>query len=83
MKTTVEIPDELLRKTKATAASRGETLREFINEALTTRLASTSRTASQRSGWRSVFGLAEPKAVQRVDALLESEVEQVDPSEWR
>lgn len=83
MKTTVEIPDELLRKTKATAASRGETLREFINEALTTRLASTSRTARQRSGWRSVFGLAELKAVHRIDALLESEVEQVDPSEWR
>jgi hypothetical protein len=83
MKTTVEIPDELLRKTKATAASRGETLREFINEALTKQLASTSRTTRRRTGWRSVFGLAEPKDVRRIDAVLEAEVGQVNPSEWR
>jgi len=42
VKTTIEIPDELLRKTKATAESRGETLREFITEALNARVASTS-----------------------------------------
>lgn len=83
MKTTVEIPDELLRKTKATAASRGETLREFINEALTTRLASTTRPALRQSGWRSVFGKAEPKVVQPIDALLDAELEKVDSSEWR
>jgi hypothetical protein len=83
VKTTIEIPDELFRKTKATAASRGETLREFINEALTTRLASTSRPASHRSGWRSVFGLAEQKTVERIDTLLDAELEQVDSSEWR
>jgi hypothetical protein len=83
VKTTIEIPDDLLRKTKATAASRGETLREFINEALTTRLASTAPPSSRQSGWRSVFGLAEPKAVQAIDALLDRELEKVDPSEWR
>jgi len=83
VKTTIEIPDELFRKTKATAASRGETLREFINEALTTRIASTSAPIAAGSGWRSVFGLADPKATARVDAVIESEFEQVDPSDWR
>jgi hypothetical protein len=83
MKTTIEIPDELFRKTKATAASRGESLREFITEALSTRLATTSLPAPQRSGWRSVFGLAEPRTVARIDTLLAAELEQVDSSEWR
>ncbi|MDP9361325.1 MAG: hypothetical protein M3P29_07740 [Acidobacteriota bacterium] len=83
MKTTIEISDELFRKTKATAASRGETLREFISEALTIRLASTSRPVSTRSGWRSVFGLVDPKTVERIDTLLAAEFEQVDPSDWR
>jgi hypothetical protein len=83
VKTTIEISDELFRKTKATAASRGETLREFVSEALTIRLASTSRSTSQRSGWRSVFGLADAKTVESIDALLAEEFERVDPSEWR
>ena len=82
MKTTIEIPDELLRKTKAIAAARGETLHEFISEALTTRLGSADQTTPP-SGWRSVFGLAELKMVQEIDGFLETEVERVDASEWR
>jgi len=83
VKTTIEIPDELFRKTKATAESRGETLREFITEALTARVASTSAPASDSSGWRSVFGLADPEAVKLVDAVIAAELEQVDPADWR
>lgn len=83
MKTTIEIPDELFRKVKATAASRGETVREFITAALSKRLAATTRPASQRSGWRSVFGLAESTTVARIDTLLAAELDQVDSSEWR
>lgn len=80
---TIEISDELFMQTKATAASRGETLGEFINETLTIRLASTSPTTSHQTGWRSVFGLADAKMVESVDTLLAEEFEQVDPSEWR
>jgi len=83
VRTTIEIPDELWRKAKAASASSGETLREFVSEAIATRLASTNLPATQVSGWRSVFGLADPKAVARVDAVVESEFEQVDPSDWR
>ena len=83
VKVTIEITDELLGEAKTAAAARGETLPEFISEALTTRLASTSRPIAAGSGWRSVFGLADPNAVQRVDAVIESELEQVDPADWR
>ena len=38
MKTTVEIPDPLFRKAKARAAERGQTLREFLSEALQEKL---------------------------------------------
>jgi Arc/MetJ family transcription regulator len=83
VKVTIEITDELLGEAKTAAAARGETLREFITKALTTRLASTSTPIAAGSGWRSVFGLADPKAVQRVDAVIESEFEQIEPSDWR
>jgi hypothetical protein len=82
VKTTIEISDELFRKAKATAASRGETLREFVIGALTARLDSVTPPASHRSGWRRVFGLAEPEMVQGIDALIAAEFEQV-PSERR
>ena len=78
VKTTIEIPDELFRKTKATAESRGETLRDFIREALTARVAATSAPASDSSGWRSVFGIADPEAVKLVDDVIAAELEQVD-----
>jgi hypothetical protein len=80
---TIEIPDALFRKTKAAATSRGETLREFVSAAIEIRIASTSRPTSEGGGWRSVFGLADPKAVARVDAIIESEFERVDPRDWR
>jgi hypothetical protein len=83
VKTTIEIPDELFRKTKATAESRGETLHEFIAEVLTERVASTSPPPSDSSGWRSVFGLADPEEVKLVDAVIDAELEQVDPADWR
>lgn len=83
MKTTVEIPDELFKRAKATAALQGESLRELICDAIETHLASVSPPRTDRSGWRSVFGLADPKAVAKVDELIEGDLERVDPTEWR
>ena len=39
MKTTVEIPDALFRQAKATAASRGQTLKALLTDALQSHLA--------------------------------------------
>ena len=83
MKTTIEIPDELFKRAETTAALEGESLRELICEALETRLAATAPTTNDQSGWRSVFGLADPKAVAEVDEVIEREFEQVNPAEWR
>lgn len=50
MRTTIEIPDELFRKTKATAALRGSTLKELIVRAVEREIAgpSSSKKASAR-----------------------------------
>ena len=39
MKTTIDLPDTLFRKAKATAAKEGVSLKSFITEAVKTRLA--------------------------------------------
>jgi hypothetical protein len=38
MKTTLEIPDVLFRRVKSKAAERGQTLKEFVSEALQEKL---------------------------------------------
>lgn len=39
MRTTIDLPDDLFKRTKIAAVKRGSTLREFISEALQAQLA--------------------------------------------
>ncbi|HET7710895.1 MAG TPA: hypothetical protein VFL80_03115 [Thermoanaerobaculia bacterium] len=85
MKTTVDLPDELLREAKALAASRGETLRELFSVALEDHLNQVPRAARgvhRRSGWRAAFGLARKNETDAVDQIIAGECEAIDPAEW-
>jgi hypothetical protein len=57
MKTTMEIPDVLFRRAKSKAAERGQTLKEFVTEALQEKLASRKATGpSGEPEWMRGFG---------------------------
>ena len=57
MKTTVEIPDLLFRKAKATAAQRGQSLKQLITEALQDKLAANEENERGREpAWMHAFG---------------------------
>ena len=81
VKTTLDLPDDVLRNAKATAAVRGESLRDFVASALEARLRSDS--SARRSGWRSVFGLARAAEVGAIDRIICRDLETVDLAEWR
>lgn len=83
MKTTLEIPDDLFRKTKATAALRGENLKQFVVEALRNHLERQTPGTDSPSGWRSVFGKARPEEVEEVTAIVAEDLERIDPEEWQ
>jgi hypothetical protein len=83
MKTTVEIPDELFRRAKATAALRGASLKDVVAEALRDHLEEQMPNDSTRSGWRQVFGKASPEVVATVDAVVEEDLERIDPDDWQ
>jgi len=83
MKTTLEIPDDLFRRTKAVAALRGESLKDFVTEALQAHLDSRIPAPSSERGWRSVFGKARKEDVEAVDAVIAAELEHVDPADWQ
>jgi hypothetical protein len=83
MKTTLEIPDDLFRKTKAIAALRGESLKDFVTDALEAHLERQTPGNSSLRDWRSVFGQARKEEVEEIDAIVAEEFERVDPAEWR
>jgi hypothetical protein len=82
VKTTLEIPDDLFRRTKAEAALRGESLKDFVTGAIQAHLDRPAKEASPR-GWRSVFGQARREEVEPIDAVIAAELETIDPDEWR
>lgn len=83
MKTTLEIPDELFRQAKATAALRGESLKELVTRALVDLLDRRPLETASPRGWRRVFGKASRKAVAQVDSVVAAELERIEPEDWR
>lgn len=76
MKTTIEIPDPLFRRAKSRAAERGETLKEFVTEALQARLATESGSGRTRAPpWMAGFGKLRRlrKETSRIQGLIDDE----------
>lgn len=84
MKTTIEIPDPLFRKAKSKAAERGQTLKEFMAEALHDKLASSA--GDVRPGepaWMKGFGKLRRlrNETARVQARIDEAFEQIEPED--
>ena len=83
MKTTLEIPDPLLRKAKATAAEQGQTLKQFVTEAMQEKLDAKKIAASQP--WMKSFGALKGYSAElrKIDAIIKEEFERIDPESWK
>ena len=87
MKTTLDLPDELFRQVKSTAASRGVLMKQFITEALTEKLAAGTL-APEDKPWMKFAGCMaqdpEMKAeLIRIEKIIEDEFGQVDEDDWK
>ena len=58
MKTTLDIPDSLLRQVKARSALNGTSMRDFFVEVIEARLDADQKQVGKPCGWRAVFGKA-------------------------
>ncbi len=89
MKTTVEIPDTLFRKAKATAAEQGVPLKDFLTNAVREYLQRSSKSKTSAPApppaWMSAFGGLRNlhKETKRIDHVLEEEFGRIDEEEWR
>jgi len=86
MKTTLELPDQLFRKAKATAAERGQSLKEFVTEALRDKLLlGSGRTRADEPAWMQGFGKLKRlhKETLRVQSVIDQEFEVIEPEDRR
>ncbi|HYI10727.1 MAG TPA: hypothetical protein VEK57_16825 [Thermoanaerobaculia bacterium] len=83
MKTTLDLPDEILKNAKASAAIRGETLRDYVAAALESRLRHESAPGRAPGGWRSVFGAVRRTDVAAIDQIVSRDLEEIEPDDWR
>jgi len=82
MKTTLEMPDALFRRAKATAAHRGIPLRQLVTEAVEEKLRISS--IESRKPWMRHIGKLKhlSKETQRIDRVIEDSFEQIEPETW-
>ena len=86
VKTTFELPEQLFRKAKATAAERGQTLKEFVTEALRDKLTLQKGPGnSNQPEWMEGFGKLKRlhKETVRVQSTVDQEFETIEPEDRR
>lgn len=86
MKTTLELPEQIFRKAKATAAERGQSLKDFVTEALRDKLAlDAQRTRADEPLWMQGFGKLKRlhKETTRVQSIVDEEFEVIEPEDRR
>jgi hypothetical protein len=74
MRTTIDLPDPLLREAKAVAALRGQSLKEVVVTALRRELRDGRATPSRRKGRKAAF----PKLSCKSDFTIQPTKEQLD-----
>ena len=84
MKTTLELPDPLFRKAKATASARGQSLKDFVTEALRDKLApDKNAAASPEPEWMQGFDKLRRlrRETARVQAIIDEAFEAIEPED--
>jgi hypothetical protein len=84
MKTTIELPDPLFRKAKSKAAERGQSLKQFVTEAVQEKLAGkSSKFLSAEPDWMQGFGKLRQlrRESARIRARIEEEFEVIEPED--
>jgi hypothetical protein len=82
MKTTLEVPDAVFRRAKAKAAERGQSLKDFVTEALQDKLKGGGATAASPA-WMRGFGKLKSlkKETARIQARIAKEFDVIEPED--
>lgn len=83
MKTTIEIPDHLLRQIKTLSAEHGFSLRQFVTQALLDRVNWMKKQKTEKP-WMKAFGALKHlhQENKKIAKEIEEEFSRIDPKEW-
>ena len=84
MRTTIEIPDPLFRRVKATAAERGQSMKQLVTEALQEKVAPRrGTTKGDEPAWMQGFGKLRRlrKETARIQKRIDEAFEVVEPED--
>jgi hypothetical protein len=83
LKTTLEIPDVIYRRLKASAANQGKTVKALVNEAIAEKLRHPA--AAGVPAWRQGFGQLRHlrKETRQIEKVIVDEFSRIDPEEWK
>jgi hypothetical protein len=83
----LELPDDLFREVKSTAAKQGILMKQFIAEALREKLSSAASAPSSKPWMQFAGCLAKDPALKaelaRVSQIIEDEFGRVDEADWK
>jgi hypothetical protein len=88
MKTTVEIPDQTLRRAKTLAAAKGVSLEQLVAEAIEDKVGHGEVLGKGEPRWMKLYGAFAKSEEMRSDTrsiqkLIDEEFERIDPREWK
>ena len=83
VKTTLEIPEPLFRKAKATAARQGRTLKQLVQEALSEKIARLDGATKHQKPWMVLAGELKHLRSEnrRIERVIEAEFENIEPED--
>jgi hypothetical protein len=84
VKTTIELPNELLHRAKASAVGKGKTLKAFFSEAVAAKLQAEGDIPECEKPWMKGFGALEDLKEESagIMEMIEKEFRQVDEQGW-
>ena len=84
MKTTLEVPDSLLRRAKATAARKGQSMGAFINAAIEAKLKADALAAKEKPWMRFAGAFKNRHADSRlIMKAVEDGCERIHEEDWK
>jgi hypothetical protein len=83
VKTTLEIPESLFRRAKATAARQGRTLKQLVQEALSEKIARVDGASRHQKPWMVLAGGLKHlrRENRRIERVIEAEFENIEPED--
>jgi hypothetical protein len=83
VKTTLEIPEPLFRRAKATAARQGRTLKQLVQEALSEKIARMDGVSRKQKPWMVLAGRLKHlhQENRRIERVIDAEFENIEPED--